>query len=136
MTIEKSHKPSSTTSAQDHTASTPLQYTHMHTMQNYLLSVTAHRLDSFTRFRNNSNKNCAALTLVPDQRLSLSQQKLQGFGSLLTSGTSACCNIRVTYCIAFQRSESGCSSQPHMALPAGGVLYSARFSSTVSVCGG
>lgn len=73
-------------------------------------------------------ENHAAPTLLPGWRLSLSQQMLQGFSSWLTPGAGACCNIPVTYCIAFQRSESGCSSRAHMALSAGGVLCLARFS--------
>lgn len=65
MTIEKSYKPNSTSSAQDHTASTPLQYTHIHTMQNYSVSVTAYWLHSFTWFRNNNNKKSCSSDTAP-----------------------------------------------------------------------
>lgn len=61
MTIEKSHEPNGTSSAQDRTASAPPQHTHNHTAQNATAGVTAFRLHPSTSVRNNSNnkKSCS-----------------------------------------------------------------------------
>lgn len=86
---------------------------------NHTVLVPANPLHPFTSFRN--NKNHAALTLLPGWRLCLSRQKLQRLQLLRSPGKQCLLQYPSTYCIAFQRSESGCSPRAHMARSAGGL---------------
>lgn len=82
-------------------------------------------------------KSCSPDTAPGLEVVSLSQQKLQRLQLLMSPEKRCLLQYHSTYCIAFQRSESGCSSRAHMARSAGGFsLFSTIQLQSLSACGG